>query len=141
MGIFSDIEDYTVDELHKVVTTLYSNAVQQYAGHGTPKQVREMAEWQATCEFRKMMRIKQHTVHVPKAMIPKSLLDKLAARGHMHDVVGYVAPKRVAAKRVAMRPVYPHLEFAAPAPVNGQPMYNHIPVFEEVVVLDENNPF
>lgn len=138
MGIFSDIEDYTVDELHKVVTTLYSNAVQQYAGYGTPKQVTEMAEWYATCEFRKMMRIRQHTVHVPKAMIPKSLLDKLAARDEM---VGYIAPKRVAAKRVAMRPANPYLEFAAPAPVNGQPMHDNVRLFEQLGLLDENNPF
>lgn len=74
MGIFSDIEDYTVDELQEMALELYDRAYRAYAALGTPDQVKLMAEWSAIAEFRRKLNINSHKVAVPSALIPAELL-------------------------------------------------------------------
>ena len=76
MGIFSDVEDYTVDELQQIALELYNRAYRDYRDHGTPEQVKMMAEWTAVNTFRKKMRINTYKVTVPRSILPAELLNK-----------------------------------------------------------------
>ena len=76
MGIFSDVEDYTVDELQAIALELYDSACCAYKDHGTLEQVKLMAEWSGVNAFRKKMRINSPKVTVPRALLPAELLGK-----------------------------------------------------------------
>ena len=76
MGIFSDVEDYTVDELQQIALELYNRAYRDFVDHGTPEQVKMLAEWTAVNTFRKKMRINSHKVSVPRNLLPAELLSK-----------------------------------------------------------------
>lgn len=76
MGIFSDLEDYTVDKLQQIALELYDRAYYECKGHGTPEQVKMMAEWTAVNLFRKKMRINSHKVAVPRSLLPAELLNR-----------------------------------------------------------------
>ena len=76
MGIFSDVEDYTVDELQQIALELYNRAYRDYKDHATPEQTKMLAEWTAVNAFRKKMRINSHKVIVPRSLLPAELLNK-----------------------------------------------------------------
>lgn len=95
MGIFSDVEDYTVDRLQEIALELYDRAYRDYVGHGTPEQVKMMAEWTAVNTFRKKMRINSHKVIVPRNLLPAELLNKKRKPDELDAFgAGVIAPRR-----------------------------------------------
>ena len=128
MGIFSDVEDYTVDRLQKIALELYDIAYRDYVGHGTPEQVKMMAEWTAVNAFRKKMRINSHKVTVPRSLLPAELLNK------KHELYGLdapaadvFAPRR---KRLPKNNIQPAWAQAVPEPIANP-----------FIVVAEDDPF
>lgn len=129
MGIFSDVEDYTVDRLQEIALELYDRAYRDYVGHGTPEQAKMMAEWTAVNTFRKKMNIRDHKVIVPRNLLPAELLNKKRKPDELDAFgAGVIAPRR---GRLPM-PDFQHVQWVQAVPE---------PIANPFIVAAEDDPF
>lgn len=133
MGIFSDVEDYTVDELQQIALELYNRAYREHAGQAAPDQVKLLAEWAAVNAFRRKMRINSHKITVPRSLLPVELLNKQRELDELkaHAAIGQ---PRAVRPRVERLPKY-----NVPRPAWVQAVQE--PVANPFVVAVANDPF
>ncbi len=130
MGIFSDVEDYTVDRLQQIALELYDRAYRDYKDHGTPEQAKMMAEWTAVNTFRKKMRINSYKVTVPRSLLPAELLNKKRKPDEL--VAPVINAPRAPRRGRVMQHNMPQFDWAQAVPE---------PVANPFLVAAEDDPF
>lgn len=129
MGIFSDVENYTVDELQQIALELYNRAYREHAGQGAPEQVKMLAEWSAVNAFRRKMRINSHKVIVPRSLLPAELLNKKRKPDELDAFgAGVIAPRRGRLPK----PAFQHVRWVQAVPE---------PIANPFLVAAEDDPF
>lgn len=114
MGIFSDVEDYTVDELQQIALELYNRAYREHAGQAAPDQVKLLAEWAAVNAFRRKMRINSHKITIPRSLLPVELLNKRRELDELEAQAAAMRPRGAGLPKINIRPAWAQ---AVPEPV------------------------